>query len=177
MDDDLDFDRLGRDEEAATTPSPAAPAAPSADPLGRVSVGEVIAAGYDSFTAESFRLHDLPPLGGVVVVENVLGVVYEARTEGLGPLSVRGGPADADGAVYRAYPDLERTLRSQFSALIIGHYSGMPQSGASLPRVVYTYPDSPPRVHYKAGLAGEAELRHVTEQPQYLRLLLQVPEW
>src|SRR5947209_4227450 len=135
------------------TPNPQPPAPTSA---GRAIVGEVVAASYSHFTAESYRLHELPPLGGLVVVENVLGVVYEARTEGLGPISARGRADDADGAVYHDHPDLERTLRSQFAALVIGYYAG--DADPALPtearRVVYTYPACPPRVHYKAWLAS-----------------------
>jgi hypothetical protein len=141
-------------------------------------VGEVVAASYSRFVAESYRLHALPPLGGIVVVENVLGVVYEARTEGLGPINARGEPNDVDGAVYHNHPDLERTLRSQFAALVIGHYAGGEDAAPALAarRVVYTYPECPPRLHYKAGLASEAEVCHVTERPHYLRLLLQTPD-
>ena len=66
-----------------------------------------------------------------------------------------------------AQPDLQRTLRSQFTALVVGCYPG--KAGA---RAVYTYPECPPRVHYKCWLASNEEFVDFTEQPDYLRLLL-----
>ena len=133
---------------------------------GRKQVGEVIATSYSSFTVESYELNTTPPLGGLVVAENVLAVVTSARTEGLGPISAKGSLGDEDGGVYRLYPDLQRTLRSQFTALVVGCYDDT--RGAP----VYTYPECPPKVHFKCWMASEAELVSFTEQPDYLRLLL-----
>ncbi len=144
----------------------------------RAALGEVIGASYRAFTAESYQLHSLPPLGGLVVAEDVLGLVYDAKTEGLGPISVKGKAEDADGAVYRIHPDLTRTLRSQFSALVVAHYAWT-SDRATLPearRLVYTYPDTPPRLHYRTSLCSEAELLRFTERPQYLRLLMQATD-
>src|SRR5437762_7918968 len=89
----------------------------------RKQLGEVIATSFSSFTAESYELNSTPPLGGLVVAEDVLGVVCAARTEGLGPISAKGGLGDEDGSVYRNYPDLQRTLRTQFTALVVGCYN------------------------------------------------------
>ena len=136
----------------------------------RKQLGEVIATSYSSFTAESYALNDTPPLGGLVVAENVLGVVCAAFTEGLGPISARGNADDADGSVYTAYPDLQRTLRSQFTALVAGCY-GDHEPGAQ-PEAIYTYPECPPRVHYKCRLASDDEVIRFTSQPHYLQLLL-----
>ena len=183
MNDDFDraFDTLVSDPRPShpppPNPQPRVRDPPPLAPDPRHSLGEVVAASYSRFTAESYRLHELPPLGGLVVVEQVLGVVCEAGTEGLGPINARGGPDDADGAVYHHHPDLERTLKSQFSALVVGHYAG---ADTALPpdtrRIIYTYPDCPPRVHYKAYAASDAELCALTERPHYLRLLLQAPD-
>src|SRR5512133_3539470 len=105
--------------------------------VGRRQAGEVIATSYSSFTVESYELNSTPPLGGLVVAENVLGVVCSARTEGLGPISARGELGDEDGGVYKLYPDLERTLRTNFTALVVGCYD---QSGRADAAPVYTYP-------------------------------------
>src|SRR5439155_7317544 len=43
-------------------------------------------------------------------------------------------------------------------------------------RIIYTYPDCPPRLHYKAALATPEEVCVVTERPHYLRLLLGVED-
>ncbi|MDQ2809408.1 MAG: hypothetical protein M3Z04_21240 [Chloroflexota bacterium] len=145
---------------------------------GRAALGEVIGASYRAFTAESYQLHELPPLGGLVVAEDVLGLVYDAKTEGLGPISAKGKAADADGAVYQIHPDLTRTLRSQFSALVVAHYAWTADRTEPLEarRLVYTYPDTPPRLHYRTSLCSEAELLRFTERPQYLRLLMQATD-
>src|SRR4051794_15652693 len=112
----------------------------------RKQLGEVIATSYSTFKVESYALNSTPPLGGLVVAENVLGVVCNAWTEGLGPISARGSEADEDGGVYRLYPDLQRTLRTQFTALVVGCYD---MSAHDTTAPVYTYPECPPRVHYK----------------------------
>jgi hypothetical protein len=144
----------------------------------RKQLGEVISTSYSSFTVESYELNSTPPLGGLVVAESVLGVVCSARTEGLGPISARGNAGDEDGSVYNLYPDLQRTLRSQFTALVVGCYSDSPgdQAGAQEPVPIYTYPRCPPRVHYKCWLASTEELAGFTRQPDYLRLLLSSTE-
>jgi hypothetical protein len=138
-------------------------------------LGEVIATSYSSFTVESYELNTTPPLGSLVVAQNVLGVVCLARTDGLGMISARGSSEDDDESVYRLYPDLQRTLRSQFTALVVGCYSdeegAWPQGQA-----VYAYPECPPRVHYKCRLASDAELVAFTARPDYLRLLLATTE-
>jgi hypothetical protein len=145
---------------------------------GRALLGEVIGATYGAFTVESYKLHGTPPLGGLVVAHDVLGLVYDAKTEGLGPVSAKGAPGDEDGAVYRIHPDLERTLRSQFSALVVAHYAWAPDRATppEARRLVYTYPDAPPRLHYQSWLCSEAELLRFTERPHYLRLLMQASD-
>lgn len=134
----------------------------------RRQLGEVIATSYSSFTVESYELNSTPPLGSLVVAQNVVGVVCSARTDGLGPISARGNPSGEDNLVYEMYPDLERTLRSQFSALVVGCYN----SEDDTREPVYTFPECPPTVHYKCWAATDAETVRFTEQPDYLRLLL-----
>lgn len=135
-------------------------------------LGEIIATSYSSFTVESYELNSTPPLGAVVVAQNVLGVVSAARTEGLGPISARGSIDGDDDNVYTLYPDLQRTLRSQFSALVVGCYDEDKASSLESAEAIYTYPECPPRVHYKCWLASDSELVNFTERPDYLRLLL-----
>ena len=138
----------------------------------RMLLGELIATSYGSFTVESYELNSTPPLGALVVAQNVLGVVSAARTEGLGPISARGGVEGDDESVYRLYPDLQRTLRSQFSALVVGCYDEDKAESLDSGEAVYTYPECPPRVHYKCWLASDHEPVRFTQRPDYLRLLL-----
>ena len=140
----------------------------------RKQLGEIISTSFSSFTAESYALNSTPPLGALVAAENVLGVVCAARTEGLGPISAKGSAEDEDGSVYKMHPDLQRTLRTQFTALVVGCYDG--EAEGSPARVAYTYPECPPRVHFKCRLVPDAELVEFTAQPDYLRLLLSSSE-
>lgn len=138
----------------------------------RKQLGEVIATSYSSFTVESYELNSTPPLGSLVVAQNVIAVVCSARTEGLGPISAKGSIDGDDGSVYEMYPDLQRTLRSQFSALVVGCYDesrGLPPGSEE---AVYTFPECPPRVHYKCWQATNSEMVRFTQQPDYVRLLL-----
>jgi hypothetical protein len=141
----------------------------------RQVIGELIATSYSSFTVESYELNTTPPLGALVVAQNVLGVVCLARTEGLGTISARGSAEDDDESVYRLYPDLQRTLRSQFTALVVGCYD---ETRGAWPdgEAIYAYPECPPRVHYKCRLASDGELVAFTAHPDYLRLLLATTE-
>jgi hypothetical protein len=139
---------------------------------GRKPLGEVIATSYSSFEVESYELNSTPPLGGLVVAQNVLAVVCAARTEGLGPISAKGSLDDQDGGVYELYPDLQRTLRSQFTALVVGCYD---ESGTH-EQAIYAYPECPPKVHYKCWQASDDELIRFTSRPDYLRLLLSSAE-
>ena len=66
-------------------------------------------------------------------------------------------------------------MRSQFSALVVGCYDE--DKGAwPAANAIYAYPECPPRVHYKCHLTPDAELVAFTNQPDYLRLLLQSTE-
>src|SRR6476661_5797184 len=105
----------------------------------RNQTGEVIATSYSSFTVESYELNSTPPLGGLVIAENVIGVVSSARTEGLGPISAKGSATDEDGGVYNLYPDLQRTLRTNFTAIVVGCYGSDPKDDPT-----YAYPECPP---------------------------------
>ncbi|MEO5952133.1 MAG: hypothetical protein ABIQ44_06625 [Chloroflexia bacterium] len=141
----------------------------------RQQLGEIIATSYSNFTVESYELNSTPPLGGLVVAENVIGVVCAARTEGLGPISAKGSATDEDGGVYNLYPDLQRTLRTNFTAIVVGCYPTSPQSEIRNPKSeipTYTYPECPPRVHYQCFLASDDELIRFTTHPDYLRLIL-----
>ncbi len=135
----------------------------------RQLVGEVVVAEYTTFCAESFKLHQAPPLGGLVIADNVVGLVYSARTEGLGPIIRKGKEDNADGEVYNLHPELERTLRTQFTALCVGYYAG--KDGYK-----HIYPERPPRVHYQCHLLDDAALCQFTERPDYLRALLNASE-
>lgn len=135
----------------------------------RQLVGEIVVAEYTTFCAESFKLHQAPPLGGLVIADHVVGLVYSARTEGLGPIIRKGKEDNADGEVYNLHPELERTLRTQFTALCVGYQAA---DGS----IKHIYPDRPPRVHYQCHLLDDAATCQFTERPDYLRAVVSAPD-
>jgi hypothetical protein len=70
-----------------------------------------------------------------------------------------------DEAVYRQHPQLERTLRTEFQALLVGF-----RDGASPIRQVL--PPQPPPLHYSVSPCTVDETRQFTERTPYFRLLL-----
>lgn len=109
-------------------------------------IAEVIAAGSTGFTAECYELFHIPPLGSLVFTVNppleIIGVVCEAKTEGIEPgrkPAARGKDEATDEAVYRTSPQLAKLLRSEFTAVVIGHKNG---------DKIYPYlPPRPARLH------------------------------
>ncbi|GAG43863.1 unnamed protein product, partial [marine sediment metagenome] len=94
-------------------------------------VGEVIEASTTQLVAECYELYQPPPLGSLVQVgdagEELLGIVYYATTASLEPGRrpiARGKDEASEEAVYQASPQLEKLLRSEFSALVVGHAEG-----------------------------------------------------
>lgn len=128
----------------------------------RKSVGEVVSAEYTSFCAESFELHQAPPLGGLIITDKVVGLLYSVHTERLGESRRKGDGTEIEGAVYNKHPELKFILRTQFTCLCIGYYD-------AAANVRHFYPDLPPRVHYPAYLLETDDLLKFTASPNYLR--------
>ena len=91
-------------------------------------IAEVIEASTTEFAAECYELYGLPPLGSLVRTADgetqLYAVVYSASTSGVEPGRrpiARGRDEDSEEAVYRSNPQLTKLLRSEFSAIIVGH--------------------------------------------------------
>ena len=109
-------------------------------------VGEVIEASTTNFVAECYELYQPPPLGSLVQVGDsggeLIGVVYHATTASLEPGRrpiARGKDETSEEAIYQASPQLEKLLRSEFSALVVGHAEG--------DRLLQYLPSRPARIH------------------------------
>jgi len=91
-------------------------------------IGEIIETGTTGFVAESLELNQPPALGSLVKVEVgdgacVYGVVSHGTTAGLDPgrRAVRRSTEQVyDQAIYDEHPELRRTLRTEFSVLLVG---------------------------------------------------------
>ncbi len=139
-------------------------------------IGEVISTGTVSFIAESFELHRPPALGQMVYVatpnrQRAYGVVCYGTTASPDPgrRAVRRSTEDVfDEDIYREHPQLYRTLRTEFTARLVGYHDGA--------RIRRHLPPQPPPLHYSVHLCRPKEIEAFTERLTYLRLLLQVTE-
>lgn len=135
-------------------------------------IGEIIATSSTAFVAESFDLNRPPALGSLVKAAagddgEIYAVVSHGETRGLDPgrMAVRRSTEEVyDQAIYREHPELQRTLRTEFTALLVG--------SSEAGRVRQHIPAQPPPLHYTVHLCTADEVRHFTERLYYFRLLL-----
>ena len=135
--------------------------------------GEIIATNTSSFVAESFTLHQPPPLGSLVEVQPTAGqatyaVVSFGNTGGLDPgrRVVRRSTDDAyDGAIYQHHPQLAKTLRTEFTALLVGYRD-------PLGRLRQHLPAQPPPLHFSVLPCELQTVIAFSDQLTYFRLLL-----
>ena len=133
--------------------------------------GEVIAAGTTDFTAQSYELYRLPPLGSLVKTRDLevelYAVVYNATTTSLEPGRrpiARGKDEDSEEAIYRASPQLAKLLRSEFSALVVGHRQD--------DKLYHYLPPRPARIHSFVYLCPPEEVREFSQSFDFLNMLL-----
>ena len=134
-------------------------------------VGEVIEASTTHFVAECYELYELPPLGSLVSVgevgERTFGIVCHATTASVEPGRrpiARGKNEASEEEVYKSSPQLEKLLRSEFNALVIGHSSG---------EAVHQYlPPKPARIHSFVYLCPSEQVREFSRSFDFLNLLL-----
>jgi len=139
-------------------------------------IGEIIETETSFFVAESFTLHRPPALGQLVSVDALSGlVIYGVVCHGTtaspdrGRRAVRRSTQDVyDQAIYREHPQLEHTLRTEFTARLVG----LLEDGS----IRQALPAQPPPLHYSVHVCTQAQVRQFTEQLAYLRLLLAATE-
>lgn len=134
-------------------------------------VGEVIEASSTGFTAQCYELYGTPSLGSLVKTGEgstvLYGVVYEAETTSLEPGRrpiARGKDETSEDAVYQSNPQLLKLLKSEFSALIVGH--------CQHDRVNHYLPPQPARIHgfvYKCPLE---EVRRFSSSFAFLNIIV-----
>lgn len=143
---------------------------------GRERIGEIIETETTTFVAESFTLHRPPALGTLVDVETgdglcIYGVVCFGTTASPDPgrRAVRRSTQEVyDDAIYREHPQLQLTLRTEFTARLVG-YS---QDG----RIYQYLPPQPPALHYSIHACSPDEVTAFTSRLVYLRLLVNATE-
>jgi hypothetical protein len=139
-------------------------------------IGEIIETGTAIFRAESFTLHSPPALGRLVCVETealprIYGVVCYGTTASPDPgrRAVRRSTEGVyDEAIYREHPQLQLTLRTEFTARLVGYM------GAG--RIHHYLPPQPPPLHFSVHECSVEEVRAFTGRLTYLRLLVGATE-
>ena len=135
-------------------------------------VGEIIDIGTADYLAQSYALHQAPPLGTFVRTSHgafdVIGIVAGSRTSGVDPSRrpiARGQDEDDEDDLYRHNPELPELLRTEFFVRLVGFR----QAGH-----FHQYlPPVAPRLHGFVYVCSAADVRAFTERLTFLRSLLQ----
>jgi hypothetical protein len=130
-------------------------------------IAEVISAETAAFTAQSYELYELPPLGSLVKTNDIYGIVCHAETAGLdtGRKPVARGKDEAtEEGVYQSSPQLSRLLRSAFTAAAVGYKEG---------DKVYQYlPPRPAKLHSFVYLCRPEEVKEYSRGFGFINILL-----
>ena len=134
-------------------------------------VGEVIEASSTGFTAQCYQLYRLPPLGSLIKTKSeeleLYAVVCNATTTSLEtgrkPIA-RGKDEDSEEAIYKSSPQLEKLLKSEFSALVVGHRAD--------DRINHYLPPVPARIHSFAYLCPDEEVKEFSQSLGFLNIML-----
>ncbi len=134
-------------------------------------VGEVIATSTTYFVAQCYQLYQLPPLGSLVKTGDaeleLYAIVYNATTTSLEPGRrpiARGRDETSEEAIYRSSPQLEKLLRSEFSALVVGHRAG--------DKVHHYLPPKPARIHSFVHLCPPQEVKGFSQSLGFLNIII-----
>ncbi|MBI2851215.1 MAG: hypothetical protein HYX80_09320 [Chloroflexi bacterium] len=134
-------------------------------------VGEVIEASTVEFVAQCYELYRSPPLGSLVKTadENAeqYGIVYNVTTSSIEPgrRPIARGKDEANEAdIYSNSPQLAKLLRTEFSAILVGH-----RHGAELR---YYLPPHPPRIHSFVYQCQSEEVKEFSRAFEFLPMLV-----
>ncbi len=134
-------------------------------------VGEVIEASTADFVAQCYELYQSPPLGSLVKTRDLpvelYGIVHNATTTSVDPGRrpiARGKDEESEEAIYRSSPQLLQLLRSEFSALVVGHRQG--------DRLYHYLPPKPARVHSFVYLCPIDEVKELSQSFAFLNILI-----
>jgi len=134
-------------------------------------VGEVIEASTTDFVAQCYELYQSPPLGSLVKTRDesveLYGIVYNATTTSLEPGRrpiARGKDEVAEEEIYRSSPQLLKLLRSEFSALVVGHRQG--------DKLYHYLPPKPARIHGFVYLCSPEEVKEFSQSLDFLNILV-----
>ncbi len=134
-------------------------------------IGEIIEASTSEFVAECYELHQPPPLGSLVKTRNVsieiYGMVHQAATASIEPGRrpiARGKEEVEEEDIYRTNPQLSRLLRTDFTALVLGHREGE--------KLHHYLPPRPARIHSFVYLCDPDEVCEFSQSLDFLSILV-----
>ena len=134
-------------------------------------VGEVIEASTTDFVAQCYELYQSPPLGSLVKTRDepveLYGIVSNATTTSLEPGRrpiARGKDEASEEEIYRSSPQLLKLLRSEFSALVVGHKRG--------DKLYHYLPPKPARIHGFVYLCDPKEVMEFSQSFDFLNILI-----
>ena len=134
-------------------------------------VGEVIEASTTEFVAQCYELYQSPPLGSLVKTRDLLvelyGIVYNTTTTSLEPGRrpiARGKDEASEEEIYRSSPQLLELLRSESSALVVGHNQG--------DKLHHYLPPKPARIHGFVYLCPSEEVKEFSQSFNFLTILI-----
>jgi len=134
-------------------------------------VGEVIEASTTDFVAQCYELYQSPPLGSLVKTRDLpvelYAIVYNATTTSFEPGRrpiARGKDEASEEEVYRSSPQLLKLLRSEFSALVVGHRQG--------DKLYHYLPPNPARIHGFVYLCPPEEVKEFSQSFDFLNILI-----
>ncbi len=134
-------------------------------------VGEVIEASTTDFVAQCYELYQSPPLGSLVKTTDLpvelYGIVYNATTTSLEPGRrpiARGKDEASEEEIYKSSPQLLQLLRSEFSALVVGHRENE--------KLYHYLPPKPARIHGFVHLCSPEEVKEFSQSFDFLNILI-----
>ena len=138
-------------------------------------IGEIIEASTGEFMAQCYELHQPPPFGSLVKTRDgeieMYGVVCDASTSsieaGRRPIA-RGREEAEEGDIFRSSPQLEKLLRTDFSALVVGHKEGQ--------RLNHYLPPRPARIHSFVYACDAEEVEKFSQSFDFLSILVNFRE-
>ena len=133
--------------------------------------GEIIEASTTEFVAQCYELYQSPPLGSLVKTTDedveLYGIVYHAATTSIEPGRrpiARGKDEASEAAIYSSSPQLLKLLRTEFSALVVGHRQH--------DELFYSLPAKPARIHSFVYQCQPKEVKEFSLSFGFLHILL-----
>jgi hypothetical protein len=136
-----------------------------------MKLAEVIETSSTGFTAQCYELNAAPPLGSLVKtsVDGVMiyAVVAHVSTTSLEPGRkpvARGKDEATEEDIFKANPQLEKLLRCEVNAVIVGHQLDG--------EIRHYLPPRPARLHGFVFACNDSEVRDFSKKTGFITLLL-----